>query len=225
MHWDQFCHPYTKSLYEAYLIKQAFLWKKQHKHFFDNCKHRNWFITKISSISWQYLLWEYTKSQQIEQSSVIKFLVVKKCKPCELNRKMCHTSLNKSWAWHIDGTSNKKKIHDFYKVLTFKWHVSKFEPNRIISLQITVIYVKLLLQIFKTVKKSEFCMLIKHCFLIGKKYCSSNGLISVIWTLLRWNQWLRGGKLTLNMVIWTQMLLNAQVTQIQQLSRKTPKTP
>ena len=31
----------------------------------------------------------------------------------------------------------KKK--DFYKLLTFKWHVSKYEPNRIISLQISVI--------------------------------------------------------------------------------------
>ena len=31
-----------------------------------------------------------------------------------------------------------KNPYDFYKVLTFKWHVSKFEPNRVISLQITV---------------------------------------------------------------------------------------
>ena len=30
-----------------------------------------------------------------------------------------------------------KKIHNFYKVLTFKWHMSKYEPNRIISLQIS----------------------------------------------------------------------------------------
>ena len=32
-----------------------------------------------------------------------------------------------------------KNPYDFYKVLTFKWHMSKFEPNWIISLQITVI--------------------------------------------------------------------------------------
>ena len=32
-----------------------------------------------------------------------------------------------------------KKTHDFYKVLAFKWYMSKFEPNQIISLQITVI--------------------------------------------------------------------------------------
>ena len=31
-----------------------------------------------------------------------------------------------------------KNIYDFYKVLTFKWHI-KFEPNWIISLQIIVI--------------------------------------------------------------------------------------
>ena len=30
-----------------------------------------------------------------------------------------------------------KSPYDFYKVLTFKWHVSKFESNRIISLQIS----------------------------------------------------------------------------------------
>ena len=40
------------------------------------------------------------------------------------------------------------------KVLTFKWHESKFESKRIISLQITVIQVKLLLHIFKTMEKS-----------------------------------------------------------------------
>ena len=48
-----------------------------------------------------------------------------------------NTLLNKSQAWHIDGATNKKNLHDFYKVLTC--HVSEFEPNRIISLQITVI--------------------------------------------------------------------------------------
>ena len=32
-----------------------------------------------------------------------------------------------------------KSPYDFYKVLTFKWHVKKIEPNQIISLQITVI--------------------------------------------------------------------------------------
>ena len=30
-----------------------------------------------------------------------------------------------------------KNPYDFYKVLTFKWYMSKFEPNLIISLQIS----------------------------------------------------------------------------------------
>ena len=51
----------------------------------------------------------------------------------------------------------------------------------------------------------------------------SNDFISVIYTLLHWEQRLRGAMLTLNMVVQIQMMLNAQVTQIQQLSRKTPK--
>ena len=104
--------------------------------------------------------------------------------------------------------------------------MSKFEFNRIISLQITVIQVKLLLQIFKTMEKSEFCMLIKHCFLMRKiLFKQNNGLISVIRTLVCRKQRLRGGMLTLNPVILTQMILNAQVAQIRQLSRKIPKTP
>ena len=55
-------------------------------------------------------------------------------------------------------------------------------------------------------EKYEFHLLIKH------------DLISVIWTLLRQKQLLRGGMLTLNAVIQTQIMLNAQVTQIRQLS-------
>ena len=51
-----------------------------------------------------------------------------------------NTSLNKSQAWHRDSTTNRKKNpYEFYYVLTLKWHVSKFEPNQIIILQITVI--------------------------------------------------------------------------------------
>ena len=30
-----------------------------------------------------------------------------------------------------------KNLYDFYKVLTFKYHVSKFVPNRIFGLQIS----------------------------------------------------------------------------------------
>ena len=36
-------------------------------------------------------------------------------------------------------------------------------------------------------------------------------------------RWLRGGMLTLNAVVRTKMMLNAQVSQIRQLSWKTPK--
>ena len=114
-----------------------------------------------------------------------------------------------------------KNPYDFYRLLTFRWYVSKLKPNRI---QITVIQVKLLLQIFKTMEKSEFRVLIKHCFVMGKiLFKPSNGLISVIQTLLRRKLRLRVGRLTLNSTVQTQMVLNAQVTRIRQLSRKTLK--
>ena len=74
---------------------------------------------------------------------------------------------------------------------------------------------KLLLQIFKTLEKSEFRTLIKHYFLMGKiLFKQSNGLISIIQNLLYQKQWLRGGMLTLNMVVQTQIMLNAPVAQI-----------
>ena len=58
---------------------------------------------------------------------------------------------------------------------------------------------RLLLQIFKTMEKSEFRVLIKHCFLMGKiQFKQSNGLVSFIRTLLRWKQQLRGGTDTNN---------------------------
>ena len=74
-------------------------------------------------------------------------------------------------------------------------------------------------------EKSEFHVLIKHCFLMGKNilFKQSNGLISVIRTLLCQKQQLRGGMLTINAVVQIQIMLNAQVAQIQQLSQKTQK--
>ena len=51
----------------------------------------------------------------------------------------------------------------------------------------------------------------------------SNRLISVIQTLLHRKQWLRGGMLTLNAVVQTQMRLNIQVTQIRQLVPENTK--
>ena len=80
--------------------------------------------------------------------------------------------------------------------------------------------------IFKTMEKYEFCLLIKHCVLVGKiQFKQSYFLISVTRILLRRRQWLRGALLTLNVVVQTQMMLNVQATQIRQLSRKTPKNP
>ena len=62
----------------------------------------------------------------------------------------------------------------------------------------------------------------KHYFLIGKiLFKKSNSLISVIRILFHQKQWLRGGMLTLNMVVQTQMMLNTQVVQIWLLSQKT----
>ena len=81
---------------------------------------------------------------------------------------------------------------------------------------------KQLLQIFKTMEKSEFRVLIKHCFLMGNiLFKQSNGFIGIIRTLLLEKQRLRGGMQTLN--VQTQMMLNAQVAQIQKFSRKTQK--
>ena len=62
------------------------------------------------------------------------------CKVTEKEKRKKHynASFNKSRVWDIDDATNKK-IRSFYKALTFKWHVSKFEPNRIIWLQITII--------------------------------------------------------------------------------------
>ena len=83
-----------------------------------------------------------------------------------VSRVKYNTSLNNSRAWDINGATNEK-IHVIF-IKYFKWHMSKFEPSWIISLQITVIWVKLLLQVFKTMEKSNFRVLIKLCFLMGK---------------------------------------------------------
>ena len=79
---------------------------------------------------------------------------------------------------------------------------------------------KLLLQIFQAIEKFEF-----HASMRKILFKQSNSLISVIRTLLRRKQRLRGDMLTLYGFVQTQMMLNVQVTQIQQLYLKTPKTP
>ena len=85
---------------------------------------------------------------------------------------------------------------------------------------------KLLLQIFKTMEKSEFRLLIKHCFLMRKiLFKQINGQKSVIRTLPRRKQRLRGGMLTLIAVVQTQMMLKTKVAIIRELFQKTPKSP
>ena len=54
-------------------------------------------------------------------------------------------------------------------------------------------------------------------------YTTGNGLISVIRTSLNRKQQLRGDMLTLDTVVQPQIMLNDQVAQNRQLSRKTPK--
>ena len=86
---------------------------------------------------------------------------------------------------------------------------------------------KLLFQIFEAMEKIWISCVDKTLLSDEKKmlFKQSNGLISVIRTLRRLKQWLEGGMLTLNAVEQTQMMLNAQVSRILQLSRKTPQTP
>ena len=67
-----------------------------------------------------------------------------------------------------------------------------------------------MLQIFKPMKKSEFCVKIKHCSLMGKiLFKQSNDLINVIQTQLHCKQQLRYGMRTLYAAVQTQMMLNA----------------
>ena len=114
-----------------------------------------------------------------------------------------------------------KYPYDFYKVITFKWHVSKSEPNQIISLQISYLNEA---SVFKTMEKIYILCVDKALISDGKiLFKQSNALIIVIRTLFRRKQRLRGGMLTLNAVVKTQTMLNAQVTHIRQLSRKTQK--
>lgn len=63
--------------------------------------------------------------------------------------------------------------YDFNEILSFKYHVSESVLNQVISLQFRVVEVKLLVQIFTT-DKSEFHMLIKHCYQMGKNTVQTN---------------------------------------------------
>ena len=81
------------------------------------------------------------------------------------------------------------------------------------------------MQIFKTMEKSEFQVLIKHCFLMGKntvqakqwldKYYSDSAPLKI--TVKRWYSDFKCTRTDTNDAECTG-------TQIQQLSQKTPKT-
>ena len=119
-----------------------------------------------------------------------------------------------------------KNPYDFYKVLTFKWDMLRFESNQIISLQISYLSEATVAN-FQNNRKIWISCVDKTLLSDGEKilFKQSNGLISVIRTLLYQKKWIRGGILTLNAVIQTQIMLNAQITQNWQLFWKTPKTP
>ena len=69
------------------------------------------------------------------------------------------------------------------------------------STKIVYFTLTLLLQIFKTIEKSEFCVLIKHCFLMWKHTVKAKVWFDEWYSdLLRRKQRLRDGMLTLNAV-------------------------
>ena len=78
--------------------------------------------------------------------------------------------------------------------------------------------------IFKTIEKSEFHVLVKHCFLRGKSTVQAKQWLDKCYSdsapletmVKRWYADFKCGHTS-------QMMLNAQVAQIQQLSWKTPK--
>ena len=63
------------------------------------------------------------------------------------------------------------------------------------------------MQIFKTMGKSEFCVLTKHCFLMGKNTVQAKQWLDKCYLdSAPVKQWLRGCRLTLNTVIQTQII-------------------
>ena len=88
-------------LYRGHSINKGGFLEKSKIIFFRIFFHKctlyivwNWFIVKIILISQKYLFWGYSKCWQIkqcsrlEQKSVIKSLVVEKCKLCEIYKIM-----------------------------------------------------------------------------------------------------------------------------------------
>ena len=70
-----------------------------------------------------------------------------------------------------------ENLYDFYKVLTFKWHMSKFETSRIISLQISYLSEATVAN-FQNNGKIWISSVSKALVSNGgeKKYCSSKAM-------------------------------------------------
>ena len=90
-----------------------------------------------------------------------------------------------------------KNPYDFYKVLTFKWHMSEFETSWNISLQISYLSEATVANFQNNGKIQILCVDNDFAFGWETLFKQSNGLISVIWTLLHWKQRLRDDMLTL----------------------------
>ena len=82
-----------------------------------------------------------------------------------------------------------KNPYDFYKVLTFKWHLSKFEPNWIVSLQLSYLSAATVAN-FQNHGKIWILYVDKALLSdVGGGYCSSKVIAwYVIWTMLCWKQ-------------------------------------
>ena len=74
----------------------------------------------------------------------------------------------------------------------------------------------------KQMKKSEFRVLINHCFLMGKITVQAKKWLDKCYSDSAPSETMVRRWYALNAIILTQMILNSQVTQIRQLFRKTP---
>ena len=68
-----------------------------------------------------------------------------------------------------------KNPYDFYKVLTFKWHLSEFELNQIVSLQISYLSEATVAN-FQNNRKIWISSVYETLLSDGKKYCSSKAI-------------------------------------------------
>ena len=118
----------NNSMYENHSIDKGKFFKTESKiiiffsEFFSiNVKSAivwNWFIVKTILVSKEYLFWGYL-NWQIEQRSIIKFLVADKCKQCQISKE-CemytekHVLVKNIYKWAKHGfvtTSQSQKDH------------------------------------------------------------------------------------------------------------------